>query len=556
MNKKRRLTALFLGICMSVASISMPVSVRAEEGQMQDSTDSSSTIKDTDQQETEMQMDEEQVDSKVGTEEVQNQEQSNNSELGDESSEVQGDDNNTETDQLIDNANVDDGSILEENQAQQDEAVPPEQQGQKANSWRYRDGELLTTPEYRSRASSYPNAWEKVNGVYMNSAGQPIKGAVKKGIDVSYAQGVINWEKVKADGISFAIIQCGFGDDYKNQDDKMWEYNVSECERLGIPYGVYLYSYATNVTMAKSEAKHALRLLRGHNPSYPVYFDMEDDTTVNLSSELKGQIAKVFCDTIMASGYKVGIYANLDWWSTQLTSSVFSNPSWSKWVAQYNTTCDYAGKYDIWQCTSAGKVDGIDGNVDVNFLMSHDLPYKDVNVDSWYYDAVSYMYESGYMTGLASDKFGPSAQISRAQFTTILYRMSGSPQIGYSATFPDVPNGQFYTSAVLWANKVGVITGYKNTGNFGPSDFITREQMATILYRYAKYCGYDTSQRGDLSKYSDRGKVAPFAQDAMRWAVGVGIISGNANGTLAPRNPADRAATAVMMMRYETVLKY
>ena len=92
--------------------------------------------------------------------------------------------------------------------------------------------------------------------------------------------------------------------------------------------------------MAKSEAAHVLRLLRGHTPSYPVYLDMEDSSTAGVGKKMLGSIAKTFCDTISNAGYKTGIYANLDWWSRLLTDPVFNNSSWSKWVAQYNTTCD------------------------------------------------------------------------------------------------------------------------------------------------------------------------------------------------------------------------
>ena len=238
------------------------------------------------------------------------------------------------------------------------------------NSWRYQNGKLITGAQYRSRTASYPYAWQKVNGVYMNSAGEAIEGAVSKGIDVSEHQGRIDWEKVKADGIDFAIIRCGYGNNEKSQDDKTWAYNVSECERLGIPYGVYIYSYAKTVAEARSEADHVLRLISGRSLAYPVYFDMEDNSTIGLKAELKGQIAQTFCDAISAQGYKVGVYANLNWWTTQLTSSAFDNDSWSKWVAQYNVTCDYSEPYDIWQCTSTGKVSGISGNVDVNFWMN------------------------------------------------------------------------------------------------------------------------------------------------------------------------------------------
>lgn len=256
----------------------------------------------------------------------------------------------------------------------------------KENSFRYQNGELIHQPQVYSRAAAYPYAWEKVNGKYMNSIGQVIEGATKKGIDVSHHQRV-DWQKVKNDGIDFAIIRCGYGGNYTYQDDKQWLYNVSECERLGIPYGVYLYSYASTVADARSEAAHALRLLKGHNPTYGVYYDLEDDTTASASNTTIGQMAKTFCDQVSAAGYKVGIYANKNWWETRLTSSVFKNEKWLKWVAQYNTSCTYRGDYDIWQCSSEGSVNGIYNAtgqaavVDINFLMENSsLDENSVNV--------------------------------------------------------------------------------------------------------------------------------------------------------------------------------
>lgn len=215
------------------------------------------------------------------------------------------------------------------------ESTEPEEL--KENSFRYQNGEPVHQPQVYSRAASYPYAWEKVNGKYMNSIGQVIEGATKKGIDVSHHQGTIDWQKVKNDGIDFAIIRCGYGGNYTSYDDRQWLRNVSECERLGIPYGVYLYSYSENTEDAKSEAAHVLRLLEGHNPAYGVYYDLEDEnTTGTVSNTTIGTIAKTFCDQVSASGYKVGIYASKYWWQYKLTSSVFKNEKWSKWVAQYN----------------------------------------------------------------------------------------------------------------------------------------------------------------------------------------------------------------------------
>lgn len=166
------------------------------------------------------------------------------------------------------------------------------------------------------------------------------------------------------------ILRCGYGMDETDQDDKYWEYNVSECERLGIPYGVYLYSYTTGIANSESEAKHAIRLLKGYTPTFPVYYDLEENRTQNLSESVKGQCAKIFCDALSEAGYQTGIYANLWWWDSQLTDPVFDNSSWSKWIAQYAPKCDYGKNYDMWQCTAEGEVYGIDGKVDINFWMN------------------------------------------------------------------------------------------------------------------------------------------------------------------------------------------
>ena len=281
----------------------------------------------------------------------------------------------------------------------------------KENSWRYENGEPIKNNR-ASRAATYPYAWEKVDGQYVNDRGEVILGAQKKGIDVSEHNGTIDWNKVKADGIEFAIIRCGYGQDMTSQDDKQWAHNVSECERLGIPYGIYLYSYANTVEKAASEAQHVLRLLKGHNPTYPVYYDLEDRVTEALSASMKGKVAKTFCDTVSSAGYSVGIYSNLDWWTNKLTDSVFDNPSWSKWVAQWNSTCSYKGSYDIWQCSSEGHVDGI-GNgqtdVDLNFMMSSPVSGE----GTLQYDSATgtwNVYKNGAIdtsyTGLAENEYG------------------------------------------------------------------------------------------------------------------------------------------------------
>ena len=194
----------------------------------------------------------------------------------------------------------------------------------------------------------------------------------KKGIDVSEFQGKIDWEKVKNDGIEFAILRCGYGMDFSNQDDVEYERNANECERLGIPYGVYLMSYANTVEKARSEAKHVLRLIEGRKISLGVWHDIEDNGTSGaINKETLTNIINTFCNTIKNAEYKVGVYANLNWLENKIEKTRKDN--YDIWVAQYYSKCEYEGKYIMWQHTSSGKVNGISTNVDMNILYE-DLP--------------------------------------------------------------------------------------------------------------------------------------------------------------------------------------
>jgi GH25 family lysozyme M1 (1,4-beta-N-acetylmuramidase) len=186
-----------------------------------------------------------------------------------------------------------------------------------------------------------------------------------KGIDVSKHQGKICWDKVKASGVEVAIVRCGYGSNMVSQDDAFFEDNFNEAKRVGIKVGVYLYSYAMDVTQAKSEAEHVIRLLKGKTLDYPVYYDLEDvETTEKCSSVVIGDMAETFCTVIETAGYNVGIYASKHWFTSILTDSRFNR--WDKWVAQYHSKCTYQGRYTAWQYTSTGKVDGISESVDMS----------------------------------------------------------------------------------------------------------------------------------------------------------------------------------------------
>lgn len=194
----------------------------------------------------------------------------------------------------------------------------------------------------------------------------------KKGIDVSEFQGKVDWEKVKNSGVEFAILRCGYGMNFSNQDDVEYERNANECERLGIPYGVYLMSYANIVEKARSEAEHVLRLIEGRKISLGIWYDIEDNGTSGaINKETLTNIINTFCNTIKNAGHRVGVYASLNWLENKIERTIRDN--YDIWVAQYYSKCEYEGKYVMWQHTSSGKVNGISTNVDMNILYE-DLP--------------------------------------------------------------------------------------------------------------------------------------------------------------------------------------
>lgn len=187
----------------------------------------------------------------------------------------------------------------------------------------------------------------------------------------------------------------------------------------------------------------------------------------------------------------------------------------------------------------------------IPFVIVTGLPFDDVSYGDWFYNAVDFVEYNGLMTGMNETTFGPAELLSRAQFAVILWRMNGSPEVEYVEKFPDVPEGIWYTDAVLWANEKGIITGYAHNGEFGPADNITREQMALMMHRYGNAKEYDVIQRAEFDSFVDAERVSSFAKEAMQWTVAKEIITGKQNGTaLEPQGNASRAECATIIMRF------
>lgn len=188
-----------------------------------------------------------------------------------------------------------------------------------------------------------------------------------KGIDVSAWQSTIDWAKVKNSGIQFAILRIG----YATTIDKTFETNYLNAKKVNMPIGVYLYSYAKSVEGAKNEANAVIRWLKGKSLELPVYYDIEDKAQASLSKETRTKMCEAFCNTIEAAGFWAGIYSNKNWAENYVDGTKLGK-RYTYWIAQYASKCTYKGNFDIWQHTSSGKVNGINGNVDMN-IMYRDL---------------------------------------------------------------------------------------------------------------------------------------------------------------------------------------
>lgn len=175
-------------------------------------------------------------------------------------------------------------------------------------------------------------------------------------------------------------------------------------------------------------------------------------------------------------------------------------------------------------------------------------PFKDIK-NHWAKDAIGYVYGQGLMSGVSDNKFDPDGTLTRAMVVTILYRLSGEPATFGAMPFSDVTGGSWYAKAVQWASKNNIVNGMGD-GTFAPMQNITREQFASILYRYAQYRGERTDAKANLNGYTDAGQIGSWATEAMAWAAAEGLINGRTATTIAPKGTATRAEAATILMRF------
>lgn len=197
----------------------------------------------------------------------------------------------------------------------------------------------------------------------------------------------------------------------------------------------------------------------------------------------------------------------------------------------------------------------LEGSSSANSAGAEVTPFTDLVVTDWYYSYACYAYVQGLFTGVSSNTFAPNSAVSRAMLATVLYRLAGSPAVSGTSSFEDVPEDQWYSDPVTWAQEEEVVKGV-GENRYAPASHLTREQMAVMLYNYAdKKLQYNVVTKGDLSRFPDAGAVSDWAEKAVIWAVERGILNGRDSGMLDPAGTASRAEVSAMFQRFSEAYK-
>ncbi len=257
-------------------------------------------------------------------------------------------------------------SLKEERMSEETIEFYSEERGKQGGEWKKNDEGWW----YEYINGEYPKlSWRKIDGhwYYFNSKGYWVDNntyeeGTLKGIDVSEWQGKVNWQAAKDDGIQFAMIRLGYN---TNQLDRYYQRNMKEAEKVQIPVGVYYYSKARNESEAIRDAKFVIENLKGYKVSYPVAIDLEDKVQEDLSKKELGKIARAFADEVELAGYTPMVYANENWYQNHIDWSLLGDVE--KWIARYNAVINPKIERQIWQCCDTGLIDGVNGNVDINF---------------------------------------------------------------------------------------------------------------------------------------------------------------------------------------------
>ena len=330
--------------------------------------------------------------------------------------------------------------------------------------------------------------------MFLNGYGETYLDPAFKVIDVSEHNGSIDWKTVVKSGIDGAIIRLGFGTD---RADYQLKNNIDACAKLGIPYGVYLYSYAYDSKFAEEEALFTTKLIEdyGCKPTLPIFYDLEKwewtGHTPPSDPDTYEAIVKTYCNVMASRGYgNVRVYSYRSYLNNELKSDYI----WERaaWAAEYGSaTLGFHNPYFdgclAWQYTSTGTVPGVAGNVDINaFPPFYKLAFGDVTAKSDHHEDIWWLAESGISTGFPDGTFRGMSPVARQDMAAFLYRIAGSPDYSVSdedaARFSDVSSKTPHCEEIWWLGHTGISTGFPD-GTFRGMSPVARQDMAAFLRR-------------------------------------------------------------------------
>ncbi|MEE1295898.1 MAG: glycoside hydrolase family 25 protein [Bifidobacterium sp.] len=401
------------------------------------------------------------------------------------------------------------------------------------------------------QAASGSATWTTVDGMktFQQGDGSAFAQPAMKVIDVSQWQGTVDWAKVKAAGVDGVILRLGYCDNL----DPNFATNLAGVRKAGIPYGIYLYSYAPDAGWAKTEADFVVKQMNDYkltDMSFPVYYDLEawnswtwNGATLSHPTTPSGYLPVVntFFNTLKAGGYtNVRVYSYLSYLNNELNDSTIHAKA--GWVAQYNTQCDYtfpnySGQRG-WQYSDSGTVNGISGSVDMNAFDK--VVFTDTNFRTPHYSDIMWLNQYGITTGFSDGTYGGMRNVVRQDMAAFLRREAKKRGIYDAATwkpsasdwsrFTDVTTSTPHAEDILWLAHAGIAEGYTNADggrSFGGMIPVYRQDMAAFIYRLANLAGKTS---GVTSKsFTDVNSGTPHHAE-IGWLGGSGIAEGYSNG--------------------------
>ena len=417
-------------------------------------------------------------------------------------------------------------------------------------------------------SNEYGAHWGTYNGTkaffdYRNNLFvQQAKGV----IDVSSWQGDIDWAKAKADGVEGAIIRLGFG--WGNDADTKAQRNISECKRLGIPFGIYWYSYAEDASGSRQEGNDVVSKLRqfGVSPNdlkYPVYYDLESWTwtghTPPTNPNVYNGIVNAWYGALQSGGYQnLGVYSYTSYLQGPLNNAnIYAK---TRWVAQYGPQMEFTafGTNDRgWQYTSSGQINGISGNVDMsafgNKTSVSEMNFSDVDAKTPHADDIKWLVDNGIAEGWSDGTFRGMDSVKRQDMAAFLYRLAGSPEYAPGSAvekrFADVDGRTPHAKEIWWLVDNGIAEGWSD-GTFRGMDSVKRQDMAAFLYRLAGSPEYAPGSAVE-KRFADVDGRTPHAKEIW-WLVDNGIAEGWSDGTFRGMDSVKRQDMAAFLHRFHT----